>query len=132
MLQQLKEDVDTNLNHAQKRCLLYAEHKEEIKQVARNLLEEEVTVIGCSMDSNSIDLNISGDFAVLKAIFRAFRKAGWIIEDAPKKAEPSFHTFIKRPDSELKWWLSFSSTICKRVQIGTEMKEVPVYEVQCE
>lgn len=132
MLSELKAAVDESLDQAQKRVSLYERHKEEIKQVARNLLEEEVSVVSCFMDVYSVDINVSGDYAVLKAIFRAFRKAGWEIESKPEEREPTFITWIKKPDCELKWWLSFSSTICKRVQIGTEMKEVPVYEIQCE
>ena len=29
-------------------------------------------------------------------------------------------------------WISFASTSCKRVQVRTEMQEVPVYETVCE
>jgi hypothetical protein len=33
--------------------------------------------------------------------------------------------------SGAKIFLAFTSTVCKRVQVGVETKEVPVYEIQC-
>lgn len=29
-------------------------------------------------------------------------------------------------------WLSFSSSVCVRVQVGTRTVEEPIYEIQCE
>lgn len=132
MLSELKEGVEHDVEWANKRRDAYTENKPEIKRVARLLFDEEVTVQRASMANDCIDLNVTGDFAVLKAAFRAFRKAGYEPSTRPTDREPSFSTYFKRQDQELKFWLSFSSTICKRIKIGTEMREVPIFETVCE
>lgn len=86
-------------------------------------------------------IRASGDGKLLTKIVRALRTEGWVSETArPEKgASGWWATFQKRstePGNEGRLYgrleLAFTSTVCKRVQVGTKMEEVPVFETQCD
>lgn len=80
----------------------------------------------------SIDLHYSGDKFVLQGIFAALRKADYEPSSRPQKDElSSFSTYFSKADAP-RLWISFSSTKCRRVQVGTKMVEQPVYETVCD
>ena len=133
MLSELKEGVEHDVEWAEKRAKAYADNKPEIKRVARLLFDEEVTVQRAAMANDCIDLNVTGDFGVMKAVFRAFRKAGYEPSTRPTEEKTnSFSTYFKKQDEELKFWLNYSSTVCTRKKVGVKMVEVAVYETVCE
>lgn len=131
MLSEVKAGVDYDVEQAQIKRANYEKNKDEIKRIARFLFEAEIPVQRASM-CGTLDISVTGDFAVLKGAFGALRKAGYEPSDRPDKPEATFSTYFKKPDGEMKIWFHFSSTICTRKKIGTEMKEVPVYETVCE
>lgn len=131
MLSQLKLDVDEMREQARTKRRYYKDNKVEIGRVA--LAFKDITILRCNVDVNCIDIAITGDYAVLKAIFHAFRTLGYEPSDRPKEEKmSSFSTYFEGPDHECRFWLNFSSTLCKRVKIGTKMVEQPVYETVCE
>jgi hypothetical protein len=81
----------------------------------------------------SLDVRISGDNVAFKTMFSAMRKAGYVCGRRPKELVfASWSSYFEHPDTELRIWISFSSTQCKRKVIGTEMVEQPLYETVCE
>ncbi len=83
--------------------------------------------------ADPFDLNISftGDKRALERAFGILRRNGFVPEERPKANQPSFHTRFRQIDGA-SVWLSFSSRVCKRVQVGTRTVEEPVYEIQCD
>ena len=85
--------------------------------------------------SGDLTMGISGDSHTLGATWAILRKAGFkCTSERPAANQPSWSGWFNVDSgepSDARIFLSFSSTVCKRVQVGVETKEVPVYEVQC-
>jgi len=77
-----------------------------------------------------INLSFAGDGDRLKAVWGLLRRAGFNTTSRPKKGDTAFNAFWSQ-DGYGDIFMMFSSTLCRRVQVGTEMKEVPIYETQC-
>jgi hypothetical protein len=88
--------------------------------------------------SYSIDISVSGAGHHLTAVFRILKKHGWDLPSArPEANDPTYTAWFYPSDTEGRKviiWLYFSSTVCKRVQVGTEIvtEERAIYEVVCE
>jgi hypothetical protein len=86
----------------------------------------------------SFDISIHGDPSLLTRAVRAIKTNGFHGMNRPKKGDVSFTAFYyRKPKDKLeingpKVWLNFYSDVCTRVQVGTEMREVPIYETRCE
>ena len=111
----------------------YHRNKEEIAMVAELFNEAGITVTRASMGGKCVDLSIAGTKETLETIFKIFRNRGYAPSDRPDEDDRvGFSCFWNHPDFECRWWLSFTSTVCHRVQVGTKMVEQPIYEVRCE
>lgn len=137
-MQQLKEDlvgqqegIQEQQKTVQKSASWYHANKVEIGIVASGLKKVEVTrAVLCT---SCVDLSITGDKHVLNAIFAAFRKLGYEPTERPtEKHEPTFSCYWNHPEKDAKFWLYFTSNKCTRIKVGTETKEVDIYEVVCE
>jgi hypothetical protein len=85
-----------------------------------------------SLSNSGIDISGSGDKAMLILAFKLLRAEGYTPSRRPEAKDTYFSTYMRHDDLDRRSiWFTFSSTVCKRVQVGTEMKEVAVYEVQC-
>lgn len=80
-----------------------------------------------------IDIGFTGDQERMNTIWKLLRANGWKPDYRPQKDKPtaSFCSYWHK-EGELPIWFSFSSTVCKQVQVGTRMVEQPIYEVTCE
>jgi hypothetical protein len=78
----------------------------------------------------SIDLSFPGDGETLGKVWGLLRRHGYRTEARPKKGDTGFTAFWER-DGMPRIWMQFSSTLCRRVQVGTKMVEQPIYETQC-
>jgi hypothetical protein len=88
--------------------------------------------IETTLDSN-LNVSISGDAKKLAAVVRIFMISGFKPSNSkPKQGDMSWHSYFHHPTCAIDIWFYFTSSVCKRVQVGTEMKEVPVYETQCD
>ena len=121
------------------------EHKKVYKHVNRLCKDNEedlivmeevlkdIPITRIAFDTNSIDISVAGDYAILKAVFAAFLKAGYKPDNRPTEEKlSSFTTYFTHPKRELRFYLYFTSTLCRRIKIGTKMQEVAVYETVCE
>lgn len=98
-------------------------------ELFRILEELDIEVAFC-LRSGDIDLSFTGDGQRLIAVWKELRLAGWKPNAHPKKGDTSFHTHWPK-EGFATFWMSFSSSVCRRVQVGTKMVEQPIYETQC-
>lgn len=109
--------------------------------------EEDGKPVSMYMGSAYVSISISGDKATLTRVVRWLRKFGYKTCDprpakdavswSPRfeRAPPQDETIGDRERFEAEnpcVHLYFTSTVCRRVQVGTEMREMPVYEVRCD
>ena len=82
--------------------------------------------------SNEIDLNFAGDAHKLAGVVRILRTAGFTTHaERPKQGDTTWHAYYEHPECSTRVWLYFTSSVCKRVKVGTKMVEQDVFEVQC-
>ena len=135
MLKEIKADLKSDKEYYRNKREYYRTHKEAIKQLASELtllLPKDTPVTG-ACDGYNITVRVAGGPAELKSIFRAFRKLGYDPSARPGiKPEESFSSYFRREEGGPEFYLYFSSTICKRIKIGSKMVEQAVYETVCE
>ena len=79
-----------------------------------------------------ITVTMTGDKEKLAKAFRILRGAGFTFTaERPKKGDSSWYAFFHHADCDTTLFLNFTSSVCRRVKVGTEMKEVDIYETQC-
>lgn len=110
------------------------EYEDEINRImagTENLLE---WFINAAIDtsSDSLDLSYAGDKHTIEGIYRAFRKLGYKTDKHLTKPEAVFTCYWDHKESDMRIWLRFSSTVCKRVKVGTKMVETDVFETRCD
>jgi predicted porin len=71
-----------------------------------------------------------GNAHVLAACIRALRTNGFSSTSKPEKNKAEFEASY-RNDNGLHIIFTFTSQVCRRVQIGTKLVEQPVYEIVC-
>jgi hypothetical protein len=98
--------------------------------ICKALQKAGVNISYVNIDSCTYNLNIAGSRADLDVMFGILRRAGLAPDSRPGEKESSFCTYWRAEDFRL--WIFFTSTSCKRVQVGTELKETPIYETVCE
>lgn len=111
----------------------YHANKGNIQALADAFKESSIEVVRANLSFEEVDVSVAGDRHTLNGIFSIFRKLGYEPTDRPKSApEASFHCRWDHADHSTRFWLSFSSTKCTRVKVGTETREVDIYETVCE
>lgn len=93
-------------------------------------LEEQDLDVRFSLADGDINLSFAGDGRRLGQVWGELRRNGYAPNAHPKKGESQFYTHWHKEGFSTVW-MSFSSTMCRRVQVGTQMVEQPIYEVQC-
>lgn len=94
-------------------------------------LEEMELEPSFNLGEDYISLSFTGDGPKLTAVWKLLRQCGYNSNDRPKKGDTTFYSFWSGPEGVAKIFLNFSSTVCRRVQVGTKMVETPIYETQC-
>ena len=106
----------------------YHRNKNGIEEVAQALIK--IDVHDAHVSGEEVDISVTGDKHVLQAVFGAFRKLGYEPSKRPNKDDTYFYCRWTK-EGKPSFYFSFSSTVCKRVKIGTKMVEQDVYEVVC-
>lgn len=86
--------------------------------------------VGFCLDNTYITLNFTGDGEKLAQVWRVLRIHGYNTKLRPQKGDTTFNAFWKQ-EGHAELFMCFSSSMCRRVQVGTKTVEVPVYETQC-
>jgi len=132
-------DEVTKINRKADDTKLFASrHASEIVRVQKGMEPVEQWLMNASLDvtNRSLDLSYSGNKHTMDGIWHALRKMGYKADTRPKSNEQYFSTWFRMDGNvsgdAMKIYLSFSSTVCKRVKVGTKMVEQDVYETRCE
>jgi hypothetical protein len=83
-----------------------------------------------SLRNGDIDLIFTGDAQRLRQVWAELRRNGYNTESRPKRGDITFHAYWDQ-EGFSRIWMMFSSSVCKRVQVGTRMVEQPIYETRC-
>ena len=129
LLAELEVSIQAREQAAVKTKEYFAEHKANIIDLLSILTE--VNIVRCVMDVGSVDISVSGDKAMVKLVWNKLRNRGYVTELNPAENEVHFSGWWYKEDHP-RIWLSFSSTVCTRVKVGTKMVEQDIYEVVCE
>lgn len=105
-----------------------------IASVVKALKRAAININHVYLDSASYNIAITGSRADLDIMFGVLRRAGLQPRTRPQEKQADYGAFWYWTDDSADGyvWVMFSSTTCKRVQVGTKMEEVPVYETVCE
>jgi hypothetical protein len=81
----------------------------------------------------SLDINFTGDAHKLAAVVRILRVAGFTSNnpDKPKPNQTGWYSWFRKEGVDIEIWLNFSSSVCRRVKVGTKMVEQDIYETVC-
>lgn len=79
-------------------------------------------------------LSVTGDKHKLNAVFGMLRRHGWQTATRPEKGQSQYNAFFYKGGHSGSVYLSFSSTQCRRVKVGTRTKEITedIYETVCD
>lgn len=84
------------------------------------------------LDATDVNYYFTGDKSKLLAVMRVVRSSGFNTnQERPKKGDSSWTARFTKEGCGLGLYLSFSSSVCRQVQIGTKTIQVPVYETVC-
>ena len=103
-----------------------------VTTICRALQKAGVNVTDVGVDSSSYNISITGPRADLDVMFGILRRLGLQPTSRPQEKTQYFSTYWTFEDTTDYIFVMFSSTSCKRVQVGTKMEEVPVYDTVCE
>ena len=79
------------------------------------------------------DVRFTGDKKKLISVLRIVRKYGFEINgERTQEGNPEWYSYVRHPDCQAPVWIAFTSSVCRRVKVGTKMIEQDVYEVRCE
>lgn len=80
-----------------------------------------------------LSVAVIGDANALQAIFVGLRRLGLKPRVQPEAGETTYESGWCDANGDSKLWLSFTSTQCVKVQVGTKTVTVeqPIYEVVC-
>ena len=82
--------------------------------------------------SNDVDVSFAGDAHKLASVVRILRTSGFDTQSArPKEGDTTWYARYVHPEVSVNVWLYFTSSVCKRVKVGTKLVEQDVYETQC-
>jgi hypothetical protein len=113
----------------------WALHKEYLEP----LIDKLVKVAGVSVtlyNWGMLTMSCHGDKDRLVKVMRVLRGAGYTADRKPEKHLYEYEARWTQPINEdgfqrIAIKLYFYSTVCRRVQIGTQMVEQPLYAVKC-
>jgi hypothetical protein len=103
-----------------------------VADICKALQKAGVNVVDASVDSTSYNISITGPRADLDVMFGILRRFGLQPSSRPEEKTQYYSTYWTFNDSTDSVFVMFSSTSCRRVQVGTKMEEVPVYDTVCE
>lgn len=114
---------------AQKNLKLFKETVAKRPGLFRRLEELDIDV-GFSPDNSWINVSFTGDGERLGKVWGEFRKSGWNTVSRPEKGKTEFYAFWHQ-DGLADLFMNFTSSVCRRVKVGTKTVEQDVFETVC-
>lgn len=81
-------------------------------------------------DNDYIVLQFTGDGNKLRDVWKALRQHDYRPSSHPKTGDTQATVFWES-QGVARIFMYFTSSVCRRVQVGTKMQEVPIYETHC-
>ncbi len=119
-------------NRARRIGQIIKRDNKRVATICKVLQKAGVNVTDVGVDSSSYNISITGPRADLDVMFGILRRLGLQPTSRPQEKTQYFSTYWTFEDTTDYIFVMFSSTSCKRVQVGTKMEEVPVYDTVCE
>jgi hypothetical protein len=140
----LTVDVEqlTDLPEALFELAALAKAKRRFVQRCEKAIREEIEVFdwlerhqikpSFGFEQELICVQFTGDGPLLAEFWQILRRAGYQTTSRPTKGDTSYYGWWEKPQSATIA-LSFSSSVCRRVQKGTRTvtKEEPIFETVC-
>lgn len=82
------------------------------------------------IEEGYIGVEFTGDGPRLGQVWGLLRRHGYKTHSRPKKGDTQFYSFWER-EGHVRIFLNFTSSLCRRVQVGTKTVEQPIYETIC-
>lgn len=114
---------------AQKHNALFQKTVRTLAPLFRQLEVLDVTLT-FNLGDGDINLTFTGDGERLRQVWSELRRNGYNCATHPKKGDTTFYGWWQQ-EGVSQIWMNFSSSVCRRVQVGTKMVEQPIYETQC-
>ena len=135
MLKLIQDALENAIDRAKKVETYITENQEEMKRVAIKLEDLGNATITMTVDGNSetLDIALSGSKLQLQGLVHALRGLGYVPDNRPTEENiTGWTTWWRNEDEDLRLYVSFYSTQCKRVKVGEKMVSQPIYETVCE
>jgi hypothetical protein len=132
LLSEIKANIRNSKRAWKQARDLFKEYEPDITRLVGEINLSGASSARMECDTEDVNFYVSGGADVLKEIFRTFRKLGYEPSSRPDTKPQTQFTCYFRQDGKPTFYLSFSSTLCRRVKVGTKMQEVDVYETVCE
>lgn len=126
--------IDVALDEAtlqvQKRRARWYSCRSVMKPLVDSLLELDIE----PTFNHEFDIQFTGDKRKLDAVLSLVRFAGFTLDDPkpPGPKDTSWSCYATHPGLTVRIWVYFTSSVCKRVKIGTKMVEQDIYEIGCD
>lgn len=114
---------------AQKNLKAFAEVIRARPALFRRLEELDVDVTFNS-SNDYLYISFTGGADRLGEVWGEMRRSGYKADSRPQKGETTAYVFW-RHDGLAPIFMHFTSSVCKRVKVGTKTVEQDVYEIQC-
>ena len=101
-----------------------------VSDIVKALTKADLKINSVDVDGSGYDIYVTGSRADLDVMFGILRRAGLEPDSRPQEKQSTYSKFWR--NEVMRIWVMFSSTSCKQVQVRTELREVPVYEIVCE
>jgi hypothetical protein len=72
-----------------------------------------------------------GDVDKMVDAIRALKAAGFEPAEKPDRKSSSYCTYWRKSECPVAVLFSFTSSVCRRVKVGTRTETVDVYEIEC-
>lgn len=84
-----------------------------------------------NLSDGDITVAFTGNGERLKSVWAEFRRNGFDPSSRPAAGSTGHACFWNKAGAA-PFFMNFSSSVCRRVQVGTKMVEQPIYETKCE
>ncbi len=124
----IMQDLRERQAELARRANSWMEHRSALLPMVNDLI-----LLGCQVSMFDDDLNIifTGDKQKFLTVLRVQFRHGLRPDLSSLKKGATEGSWSVRRD-QLRIYTRFSSTVCRRVQVGTKLEEVPIYETQCD
>ena len=125
-----------SLEYYGRQLLAWAKVRPQLEPVV--LAFDKIDVSASFGGSDTLYVTAYGDKKHLADVIRVLRTNGWNTDTKPVEGSPEYKAVFRvEPTTEVPFappelvHLTFTSSVCKRVKVGTQMVEQDIFEVQC-